>query len=222
MKVYQVLEGRHDQVINKAGLKEFPQHTGSVTLIHASEGKVLIDTGSRAAWPEVKTNLANLGVLPDDVDYVFLTHLHLDHSFNVSHFTKARVFAWAHEWSQTVTKELVKDLNQSGLPEIIPHIMALKAPGHDECMNSFFVTNAETLTLYNKDVINLEGKKLCISGDALNQAVVDSEGKKLPYTYNDQLYRQSANALLSENPDYILPGHGPLISKPLKGWPDIA
>lgn len=182
MKIYQIIEGLHDHFINESGNKQLQAHTGSVTLIESSSaGKILIDTGSRAAWPEVKNNLANLGVKPEDINYVFLTHLHLDHSFNVAHFTQARVFAWALEWTENETIELGKDLNTTALNKILPGIAAIRTPGHDECMNSFFVTQADTLTLLKGEVINLKNKKLCISGDALNQTVINSKGENLPF-----------------------------------------
>lgn len=221
MKIFQVIEGKHDHVLNEQGHRELPGHTGSVTLLQSEAGKILIDTGSRAAWPSVKKNLANLGVMPEAVNYVLLTHLHLDHSFNVAHFPNARVFAWCHEWSEQATTVLGDDLNQTALTNILPHIKAIRAPGHDECLNSFFVTDAESLTLLNQEVVNLKNKKLCISGDAINEAVIASGGEKLPYTYDSTLYRESAQKILSENPDLIIPGHGPLIVRSASSWPQL-
>jgi len=222
MKLYQIIEGLHDHFVNEEGNKQLPGHTGSVTFINSQAGKILIDTGSRAAWPEVKSSLAQLGVMPEDINFVLLTHLHLDHSFNVAHFTQARVFAWAIEWAKTDTIELGKDLNTTALNGIIPGIQAIRTPGHDECMNSFFVTEAESLTLINKVVVDLKGKKLCISGDAINQVVIASNGQKLPYFYDADLCRLSAQNILDQNPDLILPGHGALIYKPPLKWPQVA
>jgi glyoxylase-like metal-dependent hydrolase (beta-lactamase superfamily II) len=222
MKIYQILEGLHDHFVNESGNKQLPGHTGSVTLIESASGRILIDTGSRAAWPKVKTNLANLGIKPEDIDFVLLTHLHLDHSFNVAHFTKARLFAWALEWTENETIELGPDLNTTALSEVVSRITAIRTPGHDECMNSFFVTNAESLTLINKDVINLTGKKLAISGDAINLQVIESKGQTLPYTYDRELFKHSAQKILDQNPDFIMPGHGTLIVRPKSNLPKVS
>ncbi len=45
------------------------------------QGRVaLVDTASAAALPRVLEALQVLGLTPDGVDYVFLTHIHLDHA----------------------------------------------------------------------------------------------------------------------------------------------
>lgn len=221
MKVYQIVEGRHDHHKDSNGLNVLPNHTGSVTLLHGDFGRVLIDTGSRGAWEEVRTNLAQKGVMPEDIDVVLLTHFHLDHCFNLAHFTKARVFAWAHEWAEEGTFELVPDIDAQAVPEVVPGIWAIRAPGHDECLNAYFTEAADSLTLQNGDELNLKGKRLCFSGDALNEALINSGGEKLHYTYDKALMLKSAQKVLDEKPDYIIAGHGRLIIKPKMGWPKV-
>lgn len=45
------------------------------------QGRVaIVDTGCNASVPRVLTALASLGVVPDAVDWVILTHVHLDHA----------------------------------------------------------------------------------------------------------------------------------------------
>ncbi len=45
------------------------------------EGRVaIVDTGTNASVPRVLTALARLGVAPEAVDWVMLTHIHLDHA----------------------------------------------------------------------------------------------------------------------------------------------
>ncbi len=221
MKLFQIVEGIHDQYEDENELKVLPQHTGSVILAHGSFGKVLFDTGSRGAWPKVKKVLAEKGVMPEDIDFVFLTHLHLDHSFNVARFPNARVFCWAHEWKSSGTYELVFDIDKQAIPEILTGITAIRTPGHDECMNSYFIEGAVSLNFLNGEEVYLANKKLCISGDAINPAVIDSKGSRLPYFYDEKLYKKSVQKILGCNPDFIIPGHGPLISKPVEGWSEI-
>lgn len=55
----------------------------------------LIDTGSNTALPHVLAALARLGLGPEAVDYVILTHVHLDHAGGagtmIAHLPKARL-----------------------------------------------------------------------------------------------------------------------------------
>ena len=221
MKVFQLVEGRHDHHHNQVGQTVLPDHTGAVTLLYSAEAKILIDVGSRAAWPEVLRALGNRGLTPDDIDVVLLTHLHLDHSFNIAHFNRAQVVAWAHDWTKHETIELVPDLNRRQALTISDNINAIPSSGHDECMNSFFITGGSSLQLVTGENINLGNKTLCVSGDAINQAVIDSGGQILPFTYNSQEYLEGVKAILKQDPDYILPGHGPLIYRPEDGWPKL-
>ena len=52
----------------------------AVHLIVENGRAALIDTGSNDALPRVKAALAALGIADDQVDYVLLTHIHLDHA----------------------------------------------------------------------------------------------------------------------------------------------
>ena len=41
MKIYQIIEGVYSHHHDENGLKVLPNHTGSVSLVHSDEGKVL-------------------------------------------------------------------------------------------------------------------------------------------------------------------------------------
>ncbi len=79
---------KHKRWLNHAGQVEFPF---SCFLIDSGGRKVLIDTGLGPAnmfgftGGALLDELAAGGVRPEDVDVVFLTHLHIDHCGNVAH-----------------------------------------------------------------------------------------------------------------------------------------
>jgi glyoxylase-like metal-dependent hydrolase (beta-lactamase superfamily II) len=52
----------------------------AVHLIVEQGRAAIVDTGTNAAVPHVLAALADLGVAPDAVDYVIVTHVHLDHA----------------------------------------------------------------------------------------------------------------------------------------------
>ena len=79
---------KHKRWLNHAGQVEFPF---SCFLVDSGGQKVLIDTGlgpanmSGITGGALLDELAAGGVKPEDVDVVFLTHLHVDHCGNVAH-----------------------------------------------------------------------------------------------------------------------------------------
>jgi glyoxylase-like metal-dependent hydrolase (beta-lactamase superfamily II) len=55
-------------------------HFAAIHLIVDSDRVALVDTGTYASLPRVEAALAGLGLGADAVDYVLLTHIHLDHA----------------------------------------------------------------------------------------------------------------------------------------------
>jgi len=55
-------------------------HATSIHLIVEKGRAAIVDTGSNHAVPRVLDALARKGLAPEDVDYVVLTHIHLDHA----------------------------------------------------------------------------------------------------------------------------------------------
>ncbi len=58
--------------------------------------KILVDTGVGSEG--VIRALAGIGLKPEDIDIVILTHLHFDHADNVSLFPQARFILQKKEW----------------------------------------------------------------------------------------------------------------------------
>ena len=70
----------------------------SAYLIRADE-PALVETGSTTCVPAVREGLASLGVGPNDLAHIVVTHIHLDHAGGAGslapHFPRATV--WVHE-----------------------------------------------------------------------------------------------------------------------------
>ena len=49
-------------------------------LIKANDDYIIVDIGPTCGIPELERQLGILGVNKDNLKYVFLTHIHLDHS----------------------------------------------------------------------------------------------------------------------------------------------
>jgi glyoxylase-like metal-dependent hydrolase (beta-lactamase superfamily II) len=67
------------------------------TYVFHSEKKVLVDVGPKVAIPGLLAVMAEARVYPDEIDYIILTHLHMDHAGGVGQAIKemknARVVA---------------------------------------------------------------------------------------------------------------------------------
>src|SRR5262245_48659279 len=52
----------------------------AVHLVIEGDRAAIVDTATNAAMPRVLAALAAKGIAPEQVDYVILTHIHLDHA----------------------------------------------------------------------------------------------------------------------------------------------
>lgn len=64
-----------------------------VYLIKGTDKNVLIDTGIAAKYPLLEEHLGEIGLGPDDIDLVILTHEHMDHAGAAAFFSKKSVIA---------------------------------------------------------------------------------------------------------------------------------
>ena len=85
-----------------------------VYLLKLDDGrKVVIDSSSEAALPEMLNDFKELGVALSEVDVLILTHHHWDHIENNKLFSNAKVFS----------EENIEDLDIEGMK-------FFRAPGH--------------------------------------------------------------------------------------------
>jgi glyoxylase-like metal-dependent hydrolase (beta-lactamase superfamily II) len=158
-------EGGVDALFAKYGLaQEFANVQGAVFLVETGDAKVLIDTGmGDITLPDASVDngrlfagLKAIGVSPEDITHVFLTHGHYDHIGGVSqngqsNFPNAAYFmshAELEYWTSAPGSDanfvnlmlsygndklnLIKDMIQiiGDGDEIVPGITAIAAPGH--------------------------------------------------------------------------------------------
>ncbi|MBN9510919.1 MAG: N-acyl homoserine lactonase family protein [Alphaproteobacteria bacterium] len=65
-------------------------------------GKVMADTLGVEAWQSPRTVLAEIGLKPEDVDSIFISHAHFDHFGNVEAFPKATFYIQEREIAKWV------------------------------------------------------------------------------------------------------------------------
>ncbi len=166
----------------------------TATLIKEKDLNIIVDPGMDRK--KLLESLEKEGLSPRDIDYVILTHYHLDHVLLAGIFENAKVLDNTDIWSFDGKIE-----EHSGK---IPgtDIEIIKTPGHDMFHCSIFVDTEE----YGK---------VAIVGDVFWWS--DNEEQKTdkksliehkdPYMKNkDELMK--SRELVLEKADYIIPGHG--------------
>ncbi|HEY96823.1 MAG TPA: MBL fold metallo-hydrolase [Dehalococcoidia bacterium] len=155
------------KILPKYGIKpeQWNDWTSQYTclVIKTEKNKVLIDTGAGSLMPttgRLIKNLNHVGIMPEDIDTVIITHGHPDHlggnsdDYGNINFPKARWVMWKDEWefwtsnrAENILDEHSKDLlvsiarkNLSIIQdrvdlidtesEIVPGIKAIATPGH--------------------------------------------------------------------------------------------
>lgn len=173
--------------------------TATCTLLTVNDVKIIVDPSPHP--PELTRFLyATTGLIPEQVDIVFLTHFHGDHYYGLELFPEARWLmaqAGLDEWklAQPDRADLIQHFGpaESNLPD---RIDLLPAPGHTMGLN---ILGVETHWGY-----------LAITGDA----VMTEE-----YFLAEKGYRNSINfALATETirniksrAKIVIPGHGNII-----------
>lgn len=155
-----------------------------VFLAKCGEKYVLIDTGMGDAVPgesRLMPSLATLGIGPEDIDMVLLTHMHFDHIGGLLHadrraFPNARIAVSQAELNywlsvddpDNVNARLVKKVMSAYGTDVTPpfSFKGLLAPGLT-AIDASGHTPGHTAFLFD-----MEGKKLLIIGDLVHAAAM--------------------------------------------------
>ena len=172
--------------------KEFASST--TTLIQDNNLNIIIDPGMNRK--ELSGGLVKKGLKPEDINFVILTHTHLDHSLLAGIFENAKVF----DNSDVYSFDGKIDEHKGKIPNT--NIEIIKTPGHDQ-FHCSVLTKTEDLG------------KVVIAGDVFWWT--DDEKKKIdkqsllehkdPYVKNKKALRESRKKVLGLA-DWIIPGHG--------------
>lgn len=158
------------------------------TLIRADGRNIVVDTSTPYMWPAVKTSFRQIGIFPEDVDTVVLTHAHGDHTGNLRRYGKAEVII--HSGSDTeVPGARVVDGDEF---EICPGVRLVHTPGHCPEESSVFV--------------EADRRYVC-AGDAVPLADNIKEGKP-PAIATDRDAAVASMDAIRAFADVVIPGHG--------------
>jgi len=168
--------------------------SSSVTLLEENDVKAIVDPGMDKTL--LLKRLKEKGLSPDSINYVVLTHTHLDHCYLVGIFNNAKV--------------LDNDSMYSAEGIIAPHdgkipgtnIEIIKTPGHDQF---------HCAVLADTD----EFGKVAVVGDVFWWKAGDvQETRREDLLKHDDPYMKNKTELVESRKrvldiaDYIVPGHG--------------
>lgn len=144
-----LFDGNAVQIADSLGLENGIPSSISTFLVEAGGKRILFDTGMGASDSQLLKGLEALGVAPENVEYLYLTHFHGDHIGGMMKgdtvvFPKAQVYASKAEYdawmkmdeekkAQVVkTMEAYKDrLHLFEFGDVLPgNVMTVKASGH--------------------------------------------------------------------------------------------
>lgn len=182
--------GVHIKEHNQEDYSKFDPIYSSSTLIESNGKLILVDPGHVAERKAVEELLAKKGFTPAQIDYVLITHRHLDHCSNMGSFQNARIFmdggfVEPDRPAYAVLKNHVSVLEH----ELGVEIMA--TPGHTDDSMSY---------LYEENGI----KYMCV-GDAVYEESI--RGGVYSGVADPKKYRESLEKIFSVA-DVIIPGHG--------------
>lgn len=172
--------------------EEFASST--TTLIQDNNLNVIVDPGmNRQA---LLGGLAKKGLKPEDINFVIVTHTHLDHSLLAGIFKNAKIF----DRSDIFSLDGKISEHEGRIPN--SDIEIIETPGHDQFHCSVLVKTEDL-------------GKVIIAGDVFWWA--DDEEQKTdkqsllehedPYVKDRRALKESRKKIL-EIADYIIPGHG--------------
>lgn len=191
-KVIPILKGLHDNHYFDDGYLIDPL-TSSVTLIQTDKHNILVDTGTPNFKDKIIENLARENLKLEDINYLILTHGHLDHTFNAHLFPKALIYTqmafwhWQHSNCRIFMGGVAEDE--------IPGVKLIHTPGHTNDSLSVFV-------------IDSEGGRWVVAGDAVNIHYVENGSFK---QRAGKVGMKSLQTVVDLKPDFIVPGHGDVL-----------
>lgn len=107
------------------GYARTPHVAGTVSLVRDADRVVIVDPGMVADRDLITGPLRELGVRPEDVTDVVVSHHHLDHTVNIALFPVVPV----HDFQSVIDGDVFTRRPADGL-QLTPGIRLLATPGH--------------------------------------------------------------------------------------------
>ncbi len=169
---------------SSADIKE--EKTRPTISLVKDEGVVMIvDPGTLESQQVLIDALAQEDLSVEDVNYVCITHSHIDHYRNIGMFPSAKTLECYGVWDKEVVVPWLENFSKN--------IKVLTTPGHDSTSISLFVTTDEGV--------------VAICGDVFWREDYPEDPYDDTYADNYDKLKESRDKVL-QMADWIVPGHG--------------
>jgi glyoxylase-like metal-dependent hydrolase (beta-lactamase superfamily II) len=162
-----------------------PGVAGTVLLLLEGEHVTLVDPGMVSAREAILGPMASIGIAPEKVTDVVLSHHHLDHTFHVGLFEHADV----HDYHAIYRGDDWTSRPAEGY-QISPNVRLLETPGHTREDVCVAISTGDGLCVYTHLWWNEDGP------------VEDL------YAPSAEQLASSRRRILDLKPDWIIPSHG--------------
>ena len=174
---------------NKEISEEFQKYASTTTLVRTEGFNMIVDPGTHQSKKEYTEALKKYNLTITDINFIFLTHEHLDHARDVALFTNAEVI---DRWGFHKGDE--HRFFEDDEYEIVSGIKRISTPGHG-------INHCSLLVETDKGIV-------CVAGDLWWYE--DFSPKIDPYAIDQKELEKSRNKT-KKLADYIIPGHGGMI-----------
>lgn len=164
----------------------------SVSLIIAGGQRIVVDSGLSGEGERIAVALGELGLEPEDIDYIINTHDHPDHCGNNHLFSRAR------------------RLTPRGGEIIAPGVWVMATPGHS--MDSISIV-VEMVAGANCMADGMRATVVVIAGDAL-PTPGNFQKRVPPALHIDRALAVASMERIIRIADIVIPGHGHPFSIP--------
>uniref|UniRef100_A0A914UKB0 Metallo-beta-lactamase domain-containing protein n=1 Tax=Plectus sambesii TaxID=2011161 RepID=A0A914UKB0_9BILA len=186
--------------------KDF-EFVATVALIEDSGKKIIFDTATATdndSKQRMINGLKRLGIETGAINYVILSHAHLDHTGHANAFQNAKIYFGSHVFSGHSLKYI--GTYEFGEYNVTSHVKIVPTPGHTSSCISALVSNAQQN--------NIDMGTIAITGDLFFKVEDLTDASIWQGSATDIAQQATSRASIMCDADYIIPGHGPLFKVP--------
>lgn len=173
----------------------------SVVLVESEGKRILVDTGNGVADSLMLPGLASIGVKPEDIDYLYITHFHGDHLGGMMNgeqvvFPNAQVYVSTLEYDAWMTSPALEKrreqaakimgayqerLHKFSFGETLPgNVLAIDAVGHTPGHTAYLVDKCLIIgDLLHGAALQIPHPELCATFDMDREKAVETRKRLL-------------------------------------------